>query len=85
MLVPVIRYSLFIYLCSLFVINRSFLLFIVRLFILFSFSFDSLLFVVEKKRTILILDRVPGVSIPLPVTRFKEVPVLPVQVPSSSF
>ncbi len=64
MLVPVTRHSLFIYLCSLFIINRSFILFIVQLFVLFSFSSILCLFVVQKRKgTILILDRVPRISI----------------------
>jgi hypothetical protein len=49
MLVPVIRYSLFI--CALlFVIDHSFFFFIVRLFILFSFSSILCLFVIQKRK-----------------------------------
>ncbi len=38
------------YLCLLFVINRAFILFIVRLFVLFSFSLILCLFIVQKRK-----------------------------------
>ncbi len=44
----VIRYSLFVVL--LFVINRSFILFVVQLFVLFSCFIDSCLFIVQKRK-----------------------------------
>jgi hypothetical protein len=50
MLVPVSRYS-YLFICAvLFIINCSFILFIVRLFILFSFSSILSLFVVQKRK-----------------------------------
>jgi hypothetical protein len=76
MVVPVIRYSLFI--CALlFVIDRSIILFIVRLFILlFSFSLIFFYSLFKRKRAILILNRVQ-------VFRFCylfKYPIVPVQV-----
>jgi hypothetical protein len=73
----VIRY-LFTCVC-LFVINRSFILFIVRLFVLFSFSLDSLLIYCSKeKRKTLILNRV---QVFRSCYLFKY--LLPVQVPAT--
>jgi hypothetical protein len=51
---PVIRYSSFVICCafirqSLFVINRSFILFVVRLLFFFSFSLNFVVVVVQKR------------------------------------
>jgi hypothetical protein len=87
--VPVIRYSSFVICCAficqlLFVINRSFILFVVRLFILFSSSLNFACFiVVQKKKNNFDPELCSGISIPLK----EEVPyplyLLPVSTSSS--
>ncbi len=72
------RYSLFIFhylWCFYSILNRPFVLFVVRLFVLFPFFIDSLLVCCSKeKRTILILNRVQLFRSRYPLT---EVPVVP--------
>jgi uncharacterized membrane protein len=70
-LVPVICYSLFIYLCSLFIICCSFIFVHCSTiyFIIVYFHFSSILCFIcwlKEKRTILILNLCSGISIPLP-------------------
>jgi hypothetical protein len=73
MLVPVFRY-LFICVC-LFVNNRSFILFIVRLFV-FIFIDSLLIYCSKEKKNNSDPEPCSGISILLPV----QVPVVPVQV-----
>ncbi len=63
--VPVSRYSYSLFVLV-FVINRSFILFIVRLFVLFSFSLMLACFIVVQKREKNNSDPEPcsGISIP---------------------
>jgi hypothetical protein len=70
----VIRDLLFV---LLFIINRSFILFIVRLFVLFSFSSIPYLFIVQKRKSNSDPEPCSGISIPLTVTCY----LVPVQVP----
>ncbi len=68
--VPVIRYSLFVICCALFVVNRSFILFVVRSFVLFSFSLIRYLFVVQREKNNSDPEPCSGISILLTVTCF---------------
>ncbi len=71
--VPVIRHSLFVICCalihhSLFVINRSFIFFVVRLFILFPFFIEFCLLLFKREKNNPDPEPCSGISILLAVT-----------------